>query len=78
MKSACLIVLLFLFGCASVKYDAGTGSFSYWRFGDQRIEGLKVAKDGEKIKVGLDEQVARNEEIAEILKIVRQLLERIP
>ena len=77
MKTTIFLVL-FLFGCASIEYDAKTETFKYWRFGDQRIEGLKVAKDGERLKVGLDEQVARNEEIAEILKIVRELLQRIP
>ena len=71
-----VFLMVFMMGCATIEYNATTGSFKYSRVGNQKIEGLKVKKDGGKLSVSIDETIATDEQLTEILKSVRELLLR--
>jgi len=76
-----IIALFFLSGCASwvtIEYDAATGSFAYNRFGDQELQDLQIKKSLSETEVLLGQQKSKSEmaeQITEILKVVRQILE---
>lgn len=60
-----LIIPIFI-SCATVKYDAETGSFVYQRFGNQELIDLNVEKGSGLTKVHLGKQKSERE-IAEVL-----------
>ena len=69
MKKLFLIIVavLFLFtGCSTITW----GDFSYTRWGDQKIQGLEVVKDGNKITVNLEGQQSDAEALAEAIRII--------
>jgi len=74
-----LIVLLIfgggMAGCASVSVDPKTGVISYFRMGDQQIEGLefRMSKDG-KLVVKMDKQGAHGEALIEALRVINTLV----
>lgn len=67
------ILLMFmsvaLAGCSTISY----GDFSYTRLGDQKIQGLQVEKDGDKIIVKLESQQSEGEALIEALRIIGAL-----
>ena len=78
MKILALILSILLISCAGIEYNGQTKIFKYWRIGDQKIEGLKVQVEKDKTIVTLNNQKAANDQINEILKIVRELVHKYP
>jgi len=68
------ILLVTLSACASVSVDPKSGVISYFRMGDQQIEGLefRMDKDG-KIIVKISKQGASGDALVEALKIINVL-----
>ena len=88
MKILCVLFCLTFISCASIQYDAETGSFAYNRFGNQELIDLHVEKSVDGVKVDLGRQKSERE-IAEIilgleknidkaLKILDELQRKIP
>ena len=83
MKLFLIATLLILTSCAGIdivyEYPDGTKiSYSYYRAGDQQLEDFYLMKDGNKIDIGLGSQLAKNDEISELLRLMQQTLMRIP
>ena len=73
-----IAAVLFLASCSHLEYNAETRTITYWRIGNQELQGLKVTKEGEVTSVALESQSADNPALAEILVIVKELLRRMP
>lgn len=71
--SLILISLMFA-GCSTISY----GDFTYTRWGDQKIQGLHVEKDGNKIIVTLESQQSEATALIEALKIISALTGPVP
>jgi len=71
-KLISLLFVAFLFaGCSTITW----GDFSYTRWGDQKVQGLEVKKDGDTITVKLEGQQSDGspEALVEALKIIGSL-----
>ena len=66
-----LILLMLMVGCSYSKIKYGT--FEYERWGDQKIQGLSVTKDGDKIIVTLENQQSDGKALLEAIKIIKTL-----
>lgn len=65
-KMIVALIALSLVGCATIQYDASTGSFVYQRFGNQELIDLDVVKNLSETKVHLGQQKSERE-IAEVI-----------
>ena len=82
----CAVVLLM--GCATIKYDATTGSFAYQRFGNQQLVGLDIEKTVDGTTVHLGRQKSEREiaevllelskNIDKVLEILNQIQKKVP
>ena len=83
-----ILSLVVFIGCATIQYDAQTGSFAYNRFGNQELIDLHVSKTVDGVEVDLGKQKSERE-IAEIimglednidkaLKILDEIQKKIP
>jgi len=68
MKILIVFCVLLFAGCASISVDFETGKVTYYRMGDQQIEGLEVIKEGNSIKVNMKKQSAKGELLQKLLE----------
>ena len=69
-----LLALIVTFaGCASISYTPETGKITYFRIGDQQIDGFKVIKSGDSITVKLESQKTEGKALTDALGIIGAL-----
>ena len=79
MKAIKLLLVLLLVGCAQITYDTEAKRVSYIRIGNQELQDVYIIKDDKIIKISLGGQHSDNDAaIAEILKLSREIVKRIP
>ena len=67
---------MLLAGCSVIQYKTADESFSYSRFMNQSINGLRVQKDIDSVAVSLDSQQSKNDEVLlEMSKNIDKALE---
>ena len=73
MKKLFLVIVtaVFLTGCASINLNPATGEVSYFRLGDQHIQGLKVIKNEDgTFSVKLEGQQSEAQALTEAIRII--------
>lgn len=59
-------------------FNPETGEFRYNRIGDQQIEGLHGKRTGEDFEISLGRQQADADQLNELIKLMTEVLTKIP
>ena len=73
-------IVMAMAGCSSVQYNTPDTSFTYYRFLNQEIKGLHLKKDMDGVEASMDSQKSKTEieeQITEILKVLRKVAEKL-